>query len=445
MLNGIFFFLILSATLYGAFNGTMGEVSKASIDSAKTAVELAINLVGQMTLWLGLARILQDAGLMKAVGRLLWPFMRLVFPEIPAGHPAAAAILLNVVANMIGLVNAATPFGIKAMIELNKLNKRPGIATNAMCLFLTINTSGVAVLPTGAIAVRASAGAENPTGIFFPSILSTMVSTLIGASVCLLLQRLPIFSVERHAQAGEKLGAGSDRPVDASPDVAGLDEAEQIANTSGSWSVTRGLFALAVTITLMVGLSVNISALSAAGNDPMDIAKIVSADWILPLLMVLFLTVGFVSKVPVYESVVAGGKQGFQVAIMIIPFLVAILVAIGMFRASGLMDQAVAIVGAVTGSIGIPPEVLPMALFKPLSGGGALAVLLETLNTYGPDSFIGFTVSVMSGSTETTFYVLAVYFGAVGIRVTRHTVFACLAADGAGLLTAVALSHAFYY
>ncbi len=438
MLNGIFFALILIATVYGAFAGSMADVTKASIDSAKVAVDLAISLVGQMALWLGLAQVLQDAGLMKVIARFMRPVMRFVFPDIPDGHPALGAILLNIVANMIGLTNAATPFGIKAMLELNKLNQRPGIATNAMCLFLAINTSGVAVLPTGAIAVRAAQGAENPTGIFFPSILATMCSTIVGFLVCRLLQQLPMFAVDRVETPADAEASP------AAPDISGLDKAQEVAEISGRWSRARGLFAAATAATLIVALALHVQSQAATGATTLDIVKTVSADWILPILMVLFLMVGFASQVRVYESVVAGAKQGFQVAIMIIPFLVAILVAIGMFRASGAMDLLVDAIGVVTKPLGFPPELLPMALIRPLSGSGALAVVLETMKTYGPDSFIGFTVSVMSGSTETTFYVLAVYFGAVGVRVTRHTVFACLAADMTGMVMAVALSRLFF-
>ena len=439
MLNGIFFALIVIATVYGGFAGSMGDVTKASIDSAKVAVDLAIGLVGQMALWLGLAQVLQDAGIMKVIARVMRPVMRFVFPDIPDGHPALGAILLNIVANMIGLTNAATPFGIKAMMELNKLNKRPGVATNAMCLFLAINTSGVAVLPTGAIAVRAAQGAENPTGIFFPSILATMCSTIVGFLVCRMLQRLPIF-------AADKVAAPEDASVSAAaPDISGLDKAEEVADISGNWSPARGLFAAGTALALLIALAMNVQTQAATGATGLDIVKTVSADWILPILMVLFLMVGFTSQVRVYESVVAGAKQGFQVAIMIIPFLVAILVAIGMFRASGAMDLIVNALGVVMKPLGFPPELLPMALIRPLSGSGALAVVLETMKTYGPDSFIGFTVSVMSGSTETTFYVLAVYFGAVGVRVTRHTVFACLAADFTGMVMAVMLSGIFFY
>ncbi|MEL7371568.1 MAG: nucleoside recognition domain-containing protein, partial [Myxococcota bacterium] len=265
MLNGIFFALILSATLYGAFAGTMAEVSQASIDSAKSAVELALSLIGQMALWLGLAQVLQDAGLMRVIARSLRPVMRFIFPDIPDGHPALTAILLNIVANMIGLTNAATPFGIKAMIELNKLNKRPGVATNAMCLFLAINTSGVAVLPTGVIAIRAAQGADNPTGIFFPSILATMCSTIVGFLVCAFLQRLSIFSPERSAPPKDTAAS------EAAPDISGLEQAESIADKVGAWSVARGFFAMAVGVVLLAAMTMQAYLQVLLGVDTLGI------------------------------------------------------------------------------------------------------------------------------------------------------------------------------
>ncbi len=438
MLNGIFFALILTATVYGAFAGTMGDVSTASIDSAKVAVELAISLIGQMALWLGLAQVLQDAGLMKVIARFMRPVLKWAFPDIPDDHPALGAILLNVVANMIGLTNAATPFGIKAMIELNKLNRKPGVATNAMCLFLAINTSGVAVLPTGVIAIRAANGSTNPTGIFLPSILATMCSTIVGFLVCKLLQNWRIFSVEN-----ARIDDAGAQTTEQAP-VAGLDKAQEVADLQGQWSRGRTIGAGVLAALILIGFWGHVNGQASAGLGAFDIVKSTSAEWILPMLMTAFLLVGFSGGVRVYESVVSGAKQGFQVGVMIIPFLVAILVAIGMFRASGAMDVLVDNLSVVTVPLGIPAEVLPMGLIRPLSGSGAFAVLLETLHTYGPDSFIGFAVSTMSGSTETTFYVLAVYFGAVGVRATRHTVFACLAADLTGLVTAVTLARLFY-
>lgn len=435
MLNWVVMALVVGAALVGGYRGTMGEVSQASIDASRGAVELALGLVGQMALWLGVAQVLQDAGVTRGLARALKPVMLRLFPDIPPEHPAMGAMILNIVANMLGLANAATPFGIKAMIELNRLNRRPGVATNAMVLFLTINTSGVAVLPTGVIAIRAALGASDPAGVFFPSILATAASTTVGVLVCLALARLPAFSLSRYPEGTE--------PEAAPEEVAGLDAAEAELSRAGGFHPAYAITAAAVGLLLIGELSW--SALSAPpGLSGFQLFKQLSSQWILPLLLVSVLLFGFSRRVAVYESMVKGAKQGFSVAVTIIPFLVIILVAIGMFRASGAMDVLVSVIGQISAPLGVPAETLPMALIRPLSGSGATAVMMESLKHYGPDSFIGFVVSVMQGSTETTFYVLAVYLGAVRVEISRHAVFSCLAADLTGAIAAVGLSHLFF-
>ncbi len=428
--------LIVSATVTGALAGTMGAVSQASIDAAKLSVDLAISLIGQMALWLGIMQILQDAGLMRTIAKGLAPIMRRLFPDVPADHPAMGAMIMNIAANMMGLANAATPFGIKAMIELNKLNRRPGVATNSMALFLTINTSGVAVLPTGVIAVRAAMGADNATGIFLPSILATMCSTIVGIIAAKTLERLGLFSIGRASE-------GVCDEVAPAPDAEALEKAEAVAATESKVSLPRLVFSLLAGLAIFVGLGQTITE-AASSQTTLDVIKSISSDWILPMLLVSIVLVGFSKQVQVYESVVKGAKQGFQVGVMIIPFLVAILVAIGMFRASGAMDHIVSIIGPFTAAIGLPAEALPMAMIRPLSGSGALGIMMETMKAHGPDSFVGFLVSVMSGSTETTFYVLALYFGSIGIRATRHTVVSCLAADFTGIMAATVLARIFF-
>ncbi len=441
------------ATVVAAFAGTMGEVSGASIKGAKSAVELSISLIGQMALWLGVMQVLEDAGFLKKIAQWMRPVMVRLFPEVPADHPAMSAMILNIAANMMGLANAATPFGIKAMLELNKLNKHQGVATNSMALFLAINTSGVAVLPTGIIAVRASMGAADPAGIFLPSILATMGSTIVTVITAKFFMGRARFSAERAAE-----GIGEDAG-EASAIVKGLDAAKEKADLDMPRDNKRFAFSAVVLIALAVALGRQIwtgtllspevmqraDGSQLGGTDlGLEIIKRVSADWTLPMLMLVILLVGFSYRVKVYESVVKGAKQGFSVGVMIIPFLVAILVAIGMFRASGAMDAMVAALGPITGLIGLPAEALPMAIVRPLSGSGALGVVMETMKAHGPDSFVGFLVSVMSGSTETTFYVLAVYYGAIGVRAVRHTVLACLAADFAGILGATFWAHVFF-
>lgn len=447
MLNWVFLGLVLIGTLTGAFSGKMADVSRSMIDSSKTAVDLALGLVGQMALWLGVMKVLEDVGFLPRLAKLMKPVMTRLFPYVPADHPAMGAMILNLAANMLGLTNAATPFGIKAMIELNKLNDRPGVATNAMVLFLAINTSGVAVLPTGVVAVRASMGSKDPTAIFLPTILATACSTIIAIIAVKLLERLKVFGAERY-------------PADPTAattvaEVKGLGEAQAMAVASRPFTQPYATIALVIGLVLLAGLLNDTGRIAAAAGLPadlgllarlgnFDVLKQLSADWILPLLMVTILLLGLSVGGKVYDSVVKGAKEGFNVAITIIPFLVAILVAIGMFRSSGAMAAIVDTVTPIADAIGFPAKALPMALIRPLSGSGAMAVLMETLKTEGPDSFTSFVVSVMNGSFETTFYVLAVYFGAVGVRATRHTILGCLASDLAGITGAVVFSRLFY-
>lgn len=436
MLNWIFLALILSSVVSAAFLGTMHEVSASTATSAKTAVDIALGLVGQMALWLGLMRILEEGGLLRSLSRRLAPLMRRLFPDVPSDHPAMAAMILNLAANMVGLTNAATPFGLRAMIELDKLNRRKGVATDAMCLFLAINTSGVAVLPLGVIAVRASLGAKNLTGIVLPTVLATACSTIAAVIATKIFQRFSIFAPERYAPA-DAPSLGETSPV------KGIAEAEAKAQIEAppATPLQRGLVT-AVLVALLVGL-VRQTA-TGEGADLFAAVKHLLEDWLLPILITGILLFGFARRVKVYEVVVQGAKEGFNVAVTIIPFMVAILVAIGMFRASGAMDVLVRMLAPVTEAIGFPAEALPMALIRPLSGSGALAVMTELMKTHGPDSFIGFFVSVLNGSFETTFYVLAVYFGSVGVRATRHTVLACLASDLTGVTAALVLSKLFY-
>jgi spore maturation protein SpmA len=441
VLNWIFFALVTGAIVAAAHLGHMQEVSQASANSAKTAVDIAIGLIGQMALWLGFMRILEEAGLLRSIARTLKPIMTRLFPDVPADHPAMAAMILNFAANMAGLTNAATPFGLRAMQELDKLNDRKGVASNAMCLFLAINTSGLAVLPLGAIAVRASLGATNLSGIVLPSILSTNAAMIVAIITAKLLQRTRFF---RAGPAPALSAGGASAQADVAQPVKGLEQAEKLAEIERP-RVTpiRLSVMLAIGLLLVWGFARNFEGmkieLSALG-----VTKELLEHWFLPLLMLAIVLYGFGRQVKVYEALVQGAKEGFNIAVMIIPFMVAILVAIGMFRASGAMDAITQAIAPFTSALGFPAEALPMALIKPLSGSGSLAVMTETMKTYGPDSFVGFLVCVINGSFETTFYVLAVYFGSVGVRATRHTVLACLASDLTGLVAATVFSKIFY-
>lgn len=439
MLNAVFIGLVVGAILTGIFTGTMQEVTNASIDSAKTAVTIAIGLIGVMALWLGLMRVVRDAGGLAALSRLLGPLLHRLFPDVPTDHPAMGAMLMNIASNMLGLGNAATPFGLKAMRELDRLNERRGVATDSMALFLTINTSGVAVLPLGVIALRAQMDSVNAAGIIMPSILATLCSTVTGVLVCKALQRLRAFRAERETEDAAPLG----EVVQPLLDVSGLAQAEETASISTETSRPRQVLLWLFLLAFPLGFAFHVRGqLGGAGS--LEHLREFFNSWLMPFLIGTIVMYGFSRRVKVYESLVQGAKEGFQIAIMIIPFLVAILVAVGMFRASGALGFLIEQIQPLTSALGIPAESLPMALVRPLSGQGAFAVMSETLTQYGPDSFIGWVVSVINGSTETTFYVLAIYFGSIQVRATRHTVIACLAADLTGFVTAVAWCRVFF-
>jgi spore maturation protein SpmA len=436
LLNWVIIVLIAGGTLTAAFTGTMEAATKAGIDSAKTAVQLAIGLIGQMAVWLGMMRILQDAGLLNTISRKMMRVMGPLFPGIPSGHPAMAAMVMNVAANMLGLANAATPFGLKAMKQLDKLNKNKGVATDAMALFLAINTSGVAVMPLGVVAVRGMMDCADPAGIFVPSMIATACSTLVAILVAKTASKLPIFAVKPLESVELELRTEEEEGDDA---IKGLDEAEAIAAESKAVVGWRR-FVMPLFCSAMLA-AVVLHVMNAPEQETgFETFRTILGQWILPSLMALIVLFGLSRQVRVYESFVKGAKEGFDIAIMIIPFLVAILVAIGVFRASGGLDAITSVLASPLRALGFPIEALPMALIRPLSGSGALTVLMDTLKTHGKDSFVGFVVSVMNGSTETTFYVLALYFGSIQVRRARHTVIACLAADCTGIIAAVVVS-----
>jgi spore maturation protein SpmA len=438
LLNWIFAFFVVGAVIAGAFAGKMPEVTKAGLDAAKSSVvDVVIPLVGQMALWLGFMRVLREGGLMAAIARALAPVMRRLFPDVPPEHPAMGAMIMNLAANVLGLGNAATPFGLKAMRELDSLNPHKG--TDSMALFLAINTSGVAVLPLGVVGLRASLGAEDAGGIIVPTLLATMCSTLTAILVARALQGRPLFGV---ARAIETSGAAPAAAA-AAPAISGLAEAESIAAEDAAPVRGSGLVLVAFFALLALAIA-RFAATTAPGTSGFDVVRDVLSSWLLPVLMALIVLFGLGRRVRVYEAFVRGAREGFDIAIMIIPFLVAILVSIGMFRASGMLDVLLGLVAPVTNLVGFPAEALPMALIRPLSGSGALGVMTETMKVYGPDSFVGFLVSVINGSTETTFYVLAVYLGSVQVRAARHTVAACLAADIAGISAAYLFSRVFF-
>ncbi len=424
-INGIFIFLIMSGIMTALITGTSENITKSSFDAAKAAVNLAIGLVGAMALWLGLMKVVEKAGLLLVIARKIKPVMKRLFPDVPGEHPAMSAMIMNIASNILGLGNAATPFGIKAMEELDKLNPNKGTATNAMCLFLAINTSSVTILPLGVIAVRAGAGALDPSGILLPSIFSTACSTFVAIV------------------AAKVLAGRSKEPSRKNPDITSKDPENDIPSEplmAEGWRRTCiPLYFLTFFIAVMYYLLMHVQGGGGAG----DFFLTTVPTFLIPFLIGLFIIYGFSRKVPVYETVCEGAKEGFNVALRIIPFLVAILVAISIFRSSGALELLIKAVEPLTSLIGMPADTLPMALVRPLSGSGAFGVMSDLVNT-APDSRSAFIASIMQGSTETTFYVLAVYFGAVGVTKARHAIAAALLADFTGVMAAVFWGNFFY-
>jgi len=414
-MNAVFLGIVFIAFLVAGYNqlvwvpeavdsvSPMSALTTGMVEAASGAVTLAIGLVGMMALFLGLMKVAEAGGLLTIIAKTLRPLMVRAFPEVPANHPAMGAMILNFSANALGLGNAATPFGIRAMQELDKLNSVKGTATNAMALFLALNTSALTLLPAGIL----------PTTLF-----ATCVSTTAAFVAVKLFQRFsPV------ASAGTAGPAGSKEPaVEPKPEAEVLEESAEASTAAYPFWVSAVAM---VALLVLIGLAV----LNGEAVSP----------WIIPGVMVGLLGFGSARKVRVYEVLVDGARDGFQVAIRIIPYMVAILVAVGMFRSSGALEVLVLWLTPITSLVGLPAEALPMALIRPLSGSGAFGVLASVINdpAIGPDSYLGYLVSTIQGSTEATFYVLAVYYGAVQVRRVRHTLVAALVADVAGVIGAV--------
>ncbi len=385
----------------------MKAVTKAALDYAGIAVDISLGLIGIMALWLGVMKVAEEAGLIKIIANAVKPVTKFLFPDVPQDHPAMGAMIMNISANMLGLGNAATPFGLKAMEELDKLNPEKGTATNAMCTFLTVNTAGLTLIPATAIAVRAAAGSSDPAIIIGTSIFGASCATITGITAAKILEK---FSIK------------------------GFNFIDYLKQNLKNILITLAIIAL-----LALAISTGIFSAVFGFVTPDLFKSVIQIISILAIPMLIFIFIGYgaIKKVKVYEKFVEGAKEGFDVAVRIIPYLVAMLVAIGIFRAGGAMDFLVMILKPFTDFIGMPAEALPMALMRPLSGSGSLGIMTEIIKVHGPDSFLGILVSTFFGSTETTFYVLAVYFGAVNIRRTRHALVAGLLADAAGILGAL--------
>jgi len=450
-LNAIFLAIVLVAFGTAAWReffgvaaagapSAMQALSSATIASATDAVTLAIGLVGAMALFLGLMKVAEAGGLLTILARLIRPLMTRLFRDVPPEHPAMGAMVLNLSANALGLGNAATPFGIRAMQELDRLNPRPGTATDAMALFLAINTSSITLLPTAVIALRASAGSSDPAGILPTTLFASLCGTVAAVATAFALARFfpvnPDDGATPPARTTASRGGGAGIADDASN--AGAHEAGCAAAADDSTALTNDSAAGATAYPLWASV-LALAALAALVPVTVAWGRTIS-PWIVPALVAGFLCFGLLRGVRVYESFVEGAKDGFEVAVRIIPYLVAILVAIGMLRASGALDAIVGAIGGFTARFGLPAEALPMALLRPLSGSGAYGVMASIIGdpAIGPDSYVGYLVSTLQGSSETTFYVLAVYFGAVQVRRVRHTLAAALTADFVAVVAAVA-------
>ena len=381
------------------------EVFPAMMDStfssSKTAFEISLGLTGVLSLWLGVMKIGEKGGVVNVLARLLSPLFVRLFPDVPKGHPVTGSIFMNIAANMLGLDNAATPLGLKAMEQLQEINPKKDTASNPMIMFLVLNTSGLTLIPVSILVYRAQLGAAQPTDVFIPILLATFFSTIMGVLITSIFQHINLFN-------------------------------RTILLTLGGACVL---------------VSAVIWGFSRLDGETMNIVSTTVANILLMMIIMVFILAGVFKKVNVYDAFIEGAKDGFTTAIRIIPYLVAILVGIGVFRASGAMDYVIQGIGSPVEACGIDSDfvaALPTAMMKPLSGSGARGMMVDAMTTYGADSFVGRLSCIFQGSTDTTFYILAVYFGSVGIRYTRHAVACGLLADLAGIIAAIFISYLFF-
>jgi spore maturation protein SpmA len=456
MLNYIWLALIGLAVLMGGFNGALGhtgglgEVGDAAVNSAKDAVILAGGLLGIMTMWLGLMRLAEKAGLVKRLGLVLKPIMVWLFPEVPPNHPAMGAIVLNVAANLLGLNSAATPLGLRAMSELDSLNKRPGVATNAMCMLLAINTSSITLIPVSVLALLALYHGKNPTVVIGTSLAATAVAHICAILTCKLLERTSWS--RRQLESGSPVMRSAPPVATSEGKDAEVERTATEADTNLPWvpgskwilAALGGIFlALVVAIAFPSVIGAPLSPEQATHAWPMRLVSALSM-LVLPFLILLFPLYATLRRIPVYDEFVEGGKEGFQVILKILPYIVGMLVAVGMFKAAGGLDLITYLVRPVTTLFHFPSELVPIALIRPFSYAAALGLLTDLVKNpaYGPDNLITLMAATFYGCSETTFYVIAVYFGSVGVRKTRHAIPAGIVADIVGPIAAVIVCRA---
>lgn len=378
------------------------NIMNSTFEYAKMGFELSLGLTGVMTLWLGVMKIGENGGAIKLLSKGISPLFNKLFPEIPKNHPVHGSMVMNIAANMLGLDNAATPLGLKAMNELQELNKTKDTASNPMIMFLVLNTSGLTIIPISIMVYRAQMGAADPSDIFIPILLSTFVSTLAGIIAVSIAQKINLFTK------------------------------------------TILLYLGSITL-LLTGVIWGFTVLS---SEKLNMVSSVAANIILFSIIIGFILLAIRKKINVYDSFIEGAKDGFSIAVKIIPFLVAILVGIGVFRASGAMDSLMSGIAWLFTSIGLNAnfvEALPVGFMKPLSGAGARGLMIDAMNQHGVDSFVGRLACTFQGATDTTFYIIAVYFGSVGIRKVRHAVTCGLIADLAGIIAAIFIAYLFFH
>lgn len=406
-LNYIWIAFFFIAFIFGIISLLMGDTTifekmvKATFESSETAFTTSLNLTGILALWLGIMKIGEQAGVVNVLARMLSPFLSKLFPDIPRNHPVMGSIFMNIASNMLGLDNAATPTGLKAMSQMQELNTKKDTATNPMIMFLVLNTSGLTIIPTAILGYRSMYGAAQPTDVFIPILLATTVATLVGILITAGWQRINIFQP----------------------------------------TLLLGL------IGLMGFVGVVIWSFGQMDKQTMATVTSIASNLILMTIIVLFIAAGLLKKINVYNAFIEGSKEGFHTAVRIIPYLVAILVAVGVFRASGGMELMMKGIRWFVETCGLDTrfvDALPTALMKPLSGSGARGLMIEAMKTYGADSFVGRLSCIFQGSTDTTFYILAVYFGSVSIKYTRHAVACGLLADLAGVIAAIAICYIFF-
>ena len=439
MLNYLWLALMVGAVVIGGWTGHLSEVADKSFEMTEYAVvKTAFPLIGVMALWLGLMRLAERSGLVSLLARALRPIMRRLFPEGPPEHPAMGSMVMNIAANMLGLGNAATPLGLRAMKDLESLNRNPGTATNAMCTFLAINTSSVQIVPVTAMAILAANHSQNPSAIVGTSLIATACACTCGVITAQLLARSPFFKMPPPEIAAPGLVGGPDAATDK-PSVKEAATLKPLRWWGGLIMASFLLFFGWLFIQAVI-------APPAAGAVTSPLIRVVDAisKLLVPFLLAVFPLYAALRGVKIYEEFVEAAKEGFDVAIRIIPYLLAMLCAVGMFRAAGGIDMITSVLAPVLKLIHFPTELLPMVLLRPMSGSGTLGMFTELTKQFGPDSLIARMAGPIYGSTETTFYVLAVYFGSVAIRRTRYAVIAGLTADAVSVIVSIVLCRAVF-